>query len=127
MKGARTLKEYIAGCTFIEGAKEYQVGEKVIGIPEERLKFMSRLSGWDGKKMIYTVGSSPAAPENKSFQVTTPVLDETEEDEEDEVLQKASLKVLRQFAKQEGIKGASKMDKDELIAAIKSKQSEQGE
>lgn len=120
--------EYIAGCTFIEGAREFKVGEKVTGIPQERLKFMSRLSGWDGNKMVYTVSSPVVAPENKSFQVdevTAPVLDE--EDEEDEVLQKASLKVLRQFAKQEGIKGASKMEKNELIAAIKAKQSEQEE
>lgn len=128
MKGVSTLGEYIAGCTFIEGAREFQFGEKVTGLSEERLKYLSHLSGWEGKKMVYIEDSSVSTPENKSLQineVTAPVLDE--EDEDDEVLQKASLKVLRQFAKQEGIKGASKMEKGELIAAIKVKQSEQGE
>lgn len=116
--------EYIAGCTFIEGAKEFKVGEKVTGLPEERLEFLSRLPGWGDKKMVYAIGSPLAAPENTSFQVNEASEAAVDEDEDDEVLQKASLKVLRQFAKQEGIKGASKMEKGELIAAIKQKQSE---
>jgi hypothetical protein len=130
------LKEYIAGCNFIEGSREYKEGEVVIGIDSDRLEFMSNLNGWNGKKMVYTSGAK-VAPENKSFSVapenksvTSPDIkvqveeniDAPHEDEDDEILQKASLKTLRQFAKTEGIKGASKMDKEGLINALKSKQ-----
>jgi hypothetical protein len=125
--------EYIAGCNFIEESREFKVGQKVVGISPERLEYLSKLPGWKGNKMVIPVGQDLSVPENKlaspsevklneQVQLKPSIEEPQEVEEDDEILQKASLKVLRQFARQEGIKGSTKMGKEELIEVLKKKQ-----